>query len=395
VEQRLRAEGWAGGSGDGRGEDEEAPESRGKPSPFFDADGCLHAEPDPLDPALGRSVRAFDPLADYTQTWFSTPQVSAGVEEESFRLDLAVGRLELNAHALMGREDHLAKALLGLFREFQKRRRAGVLEHLETRLAAAEESLLAAREAVFGAGAQEGGGGAAALVERLLVVEREAAEARQLVLEERGLETSCLQRMEALYQEIEEARRQQGFAATQLNLLLEKDEAGPAVAAEEGSRVRLAARVAVAEDEVVRGLPLPPEPLRAAAGEGGAGFRLRRVESTAAAHVALRAELEGRLEQLSGRASEGEDSPEARNLRSRLLLLGPAPERESGPSGAGGGRRRPSSELSKPRGRRRRRSGRARVSIRCFWPGRRAPRPYRPRKCSSARPWSARSSTES
>ena len=168
MEQRLCAEDRAGGA-EGEGEPKDRSEealgtafagaSCGEPLPFFDTDGCIHAEPLPLDPALGRPVRAFNRLADYIQTWFSTSQVSMAAEEESFQLDLAIGRLELNAHALMSREDHLAKALLGLFRESQKRCREGVLEHLETRLAATEESLLVAREAVFSAAAREGGGG--------------------------------------------------------------------------------------------------------------------------------------------------------------------------------------------------------------------------------------------
>ena len=100
---------------------------------------------------------------------------------------------------------------------------------------------------------------------------------------------------------------------------------------------RLETRVEVAEAEGIRGLPLPPEPLRTAVWEGSAGFRLRRIESTAAAHIALKAGLEGRLAQLSGRASEGEDGPEARNLRSRFLLLGQAPEREAGLKSDSGG----------------------------------------------------------
>ncbi|KAI8465651.1 MAG: hypothetical protein J3K34DRAFT_487137 [Monoraphidium minutum] len=354
---------------------------------WFGRNGLMACEPCPLKARARahkeRPPRRWDQDLAATSTAFLPAAVHAGgrVEEgRSYRLDIALGRLEFGVHPLMAREHQLAARLLAMYRELKRRQSVGLAPFYARRLAALEDALLAAREALFaaqeagggggeGAGGGEGGGdggdagGAAtqrqrrqaeavkggrdqgaggggeggdgnaevlALAARLAALEGEVAEARQLLQEERGLLTATVDAMGRVWGQLLEVRARQGCALTDVRMhLVEVPPDDDTPLQQDGlTRRDLDVALLVAEAEPILGLPDWPAPLPCGGDAGDPDdFPLRRVEAACGAHARAAAELSERLAVLKGRVSADQADPEVLALEARLAQLGPAPRR--------------------------------------------------------------------
>ncbi|EFJ49224.1 hypothetical protein VOLCADRAFT_90164 [Volvox carteri f. nagariensis] len=280
-----------------------------------------------------------------------------------------------------------AARLLAMFRDFKRREAVGLVMFYANKLAALEDSMLGAREKLFTLQATEAQSDEVLDAYAMLTkIEREVAEMRQLKEEEEALLTRTVRSIEQLYGQIQGLRRQQGFALTNLELTVQtkppqelawqqvtcRTRAGGG----ELTRERLDVLLVAAEMEEIAGLPKFPEPLPVpdmadfplpqvnpgpkigAAGQGiaplGSGmgmggysglmdplaaatataqkpfvFRIRRCESTCAAHAAALADVIARLESLKNRPSADPEDADLKAVEEQAALVGRAPRRVS------------------------------------------------------------------
>ncbi|KAK9808578.1 hypothetical protein WJX72_000007 [[Myrmecia] bisecta] len=349
MEQRLAAEAVAGDGGRAdrekaqqglekgilatvveEGTEKHVPAATGDHNPWFDKDGIMISLPNPVKAYPERPLRKFDKHNKpfYVKRRFVKPSVrNTSVQgQRAFRLDIELGRLELAAHPLMPREHWLACRLFTAFREFKRRQAVGLTTLYANRLAALEDALLSAREVMFDLDPAASQQQVAAALERCGVLEMEVAETRQLKEEEELAALQAITDMDNIFRELEEQRAAQGFRLTTVMLALQQlppdDDALPGGM----SREDLDLSLLVAEADQIAGLAGPPHPF-----DGfemtPAGFKLRRVERTCAAHAALRAELTHSLTTLKQRISADPQDEEILSLEAQLAELGPHPQR--------------------------------------------------------------------
>ncbi|KAF6253870.1 hypothetical protein COO60DRAFT_1642856 [Scenedesmus sp. NREL 46B-D3] len=307
---------------------------------WLDDNGLMLYEPDPAKAGKQRTRRRYDQSDDVTQTgWLPAVTAPLTLLESrgvSYRLDVELARLEFEVHPYMTLEHQLAARLLCSFREYHRRAQLGLATFYANQLAALEDGLLNAREALFAAQEQEQDKPhqqeqvAAALV-AMAAAERKVAEVRQLREEEDAALLAALEAMAGLWRQLGDVReRQRGLRLTDVGFsIVQLPHEDPTPLQADGlTRQQLDVALLVAEAENIAGLPPHPAalPLSQSVAEL-TSFALRRVESTASSHALLRAELSARLALLQDRVSADPDDPEMQSLHQQLQLLGPAPRR--------------------------------------------------------------------
>ncbi|KAF6253850.1 hypothetical protein COO60DRAFT_1463007 [Scenedesmus sp. NREL 46B-D3] len=307
---------------------------------WLDDNGLMLYEPDPAKAGKQRTRRRYDQSDDVTQTgWLPAVTAPLTLLESrgvSYRLDVELARLEFEVHPYMTLEHQLAARLLCAFREYHRRAQLGLATFYANQLAALEDGLLNAREALFAAQEQEQDKPhqqeqvAAALV-AMAAAERKVAEVRQLREEEDAALLAALEAMAGLWRQLGDVReRQRGLRLTDVGFsIVQLPHEDPTPLQADGlTRQQLDVALLVAEAENIAGLPPHPAalPLSQSVAEL-TSFALRRVESTASSHALLRAELSARLALLQDRVSADPDDPEMQSLHQQLQLLGPAPRR--------------------------------------------------------------------
>ncbi|KAJ9514810.1 hypothetical protein QJQ45_028482, partial [Haematococcus lacustris] len=346
---------------------------------WLDDTGLLRYEPDPTKTEKERPARRYDQDRDATRTFVRRPVVevsgAAAEAEHLYRLDIELSRLEFQVHPSMSREDVLAARLLAMFKEFKRRESVGLATFYANKLAALEESLLAARDHLFqlseeaaaaeamgpvAAAAIAAQGGAAgisaaaaqaaaepqsdglspalrAALQHTSKVEKEVVETRQLKEEEEVFMRRCVDSMQGLYAAIVAERHSQGFCLTNLELSVQQQapeevQWSMVGAVQQGGagvpRDLLDAQLLVAEEAAIAGLPPAPYPFPPPPAMEDlplTGFKPRRLEMMCASHKALVAELSNRLATMKGRPSADPRDPVILQLEDQLAALGKAP----------------------------------------------------------------------
>ncbi|GLI71606.1 hypothetical protein VaNZ11_016870 [Volvox africanus] len=349
---------------------------------WLDENGLMVYVPDPLRrPGRERPARRYDQDKEMMRTYVRRPVKAASLRGETrlYRLDIELGRLEFLVHPAMAQEDLLAAWLLSLFRDFKRREAVGLVMFYANKLAALEDSMLGAREKLFALQATEAQSDEVLDAYAMLAkIEREATEMRQLKEEEEALLNRTVRSMEQLYLQIQGLRRQQGYALTNLELVVHS-KPPQELAWQQGvlTRERLDVLLIAAEMEEIAGLPKFPEPLpvpdladfplpnvnsspkarglgtlplglgMGVGGFPGPGlmdplaaampttaqkpfvFKVRRCETMCAAHAGLLSDITTRLEFLKNRPSADPEEPHLKELEEQAALVGRAPRRVS------------------------------------------------------------------
>ena len=200
---------------------------------FDERDGGIRCAADPIPPGGERSrpARWFDPDAPYLQTIPAVDHLAGldgaaamasslgggAKDDDAYRLEVSVGRLEFACHPLMGKEDFLAAQLEETFRAYKRRELSGLARLYDTKSHAARARAKALRREMDGGVALFLSGASPA--ERLKAMEEEAEEALQLALDEGEKARAAVKHMIDLHVAIEEARRAMGSRATSVRLV--------------------------------------------------------------------------------------------------------------------------------------------------------------------------------
>ena len=192
--------------------------------------------PDPSDRNRSRTPYVYDPAADYleiepTRVLFDT---GADVQARAYQLNVELGRVDLFDHALMAREEVLAAALDSSLDVYERRAKKGMVafrasqadalaDALDKAMGEAERrgGLEALRqkaaepspEATVGS-AEDEAVQCAALLERVERLQVEVADSSELRDAEEAQEIAHVGHIRAIFEELQEVRRSQGFAAT-------------------------------------------------------------------------------------------------------------------------------------------------------------------------------------
>ncbi|KAK3278279.1 hypothetical protein CYMTET_13774 [Cymbomonas tetramitiformis] len=289
-----------------------------RPHIWFDQDKRVKALPNPMQAGRNRPCRRFVPNAVYRQTDVIIPSAGRAQEDEVFRLDVCIGRLELSTHALQSEEEALAAKLLDAFREYKRRERTAVGVFYTDKLHTLQENYLAARDLLkHGARTLEGNlKGAqgqqnkASVEKRVVALAAEIQELRELRDADELQSQESVKYMQELFQQIERVRTATGYQTTAVMLGLQKLEADADL---EKHRREIEIQGMLGEDED--------------------NFRQHSGDADAKYHSRLRL-LEHELATLRERVSHEEHSPEEAALRRQLKDLkreGPPTHREFDP----------------------------------------------------------------